>query len=87
MGRRKAQPPMDPRFPPVGETVFLEGRPVTVMEVRIGPDTPDNYGMSGEKLRNFEFEFIERALLRVRRANIPPKCDEWVHFEETTGWL
>ena len=74
-------------FPPVGETVFLRGCPVTVMEVRSGPDTPDVYGLSGEKLQNFDFEFIQRALLLVRGANTSPCGDEWVRFEEVTGWL
>ncbi|MCL4296311.1 MAG: hypothetical protein KJ077_11305 [Anaerolineae bacterium] len=74
-------------FPPVGETVFLRGRPVTVIEVRAGRDLPGIVGMSDEKLRNSEFELVPAALLRVRGANTSPKCDEFVRFEETTGWL
>lgn len=87
MSRRKAAAALpDPRFPAVGDTVFWQDRPVTVMEVRIGPDTPLQ-GLAGEALANTAPVFEDNAILRVRGANISVKCDEWIWGKEVRGWL
>lgn len=86
MVRRKVAPPPDPRFPAVGDTVFWQDRPVTVMEVRIGPDTPLQ-GLSGEALAATRPVIEDNAILRVRGANISARCDKWIRFKEVRGWL